>query len=172
MYPNGFNVDPSETRPVQRNSAIRSSFKQTIDVNNPQPIANRLRPLQNPTITTAQDFCPFETSVEPPTDEFTNVIPLVQWSERKLAGYIDHFGERPVGAHQELFEQAWNIYLSNQHNNAFEEFEEDEANATEPEPVIDVQALLHERGNLVRRMMEIDMIVNKARQAEQRNTKA
>ena len=169
MYPNGFNVDSNDARPVQRSSAIRNSFKQTIDVNNPDPVANRLRPLHNPSVTTAQDFCPFETVFESPQDEFTNITPLVQWSERKLAEYIDHFGERPIGAHQELFEQAWNIYLSNQHlsqddNNEMEEDVSD--------PVVDIQSLLAERGVLVRRMMEIDMIVNKARQYETRNAKA
>ncbi len=170
MYPNGFNVDSNDARPVQRSSAIRNSFKQTIDVNNPDPVANRLRPLHNPTVTTAQDFCPFETVFETPQDEFTNITPHVQWSERKLAEYIDHFGERPIGAHQELFEQAWNIHLSNQHLSQDDNNEMEEA-VSDLDPVVDIQSLLAERGVLVRRMMEIDMIVNKVRQEEMQKHK-
>ena len=126
--------------------------------------------MQNPSVTTARDFCPFVT-VEPPVDEFINAAPLVQWSERKLAGYIDHFGERPIGAHQDLFEQAWNIYLSNQHS-TLEESENNREDAAAPETVVDIQSLLVERGTLVRRMMEIDMIVAKARQEDHKNAKA
>jgi len=170
MYPNGFNVDPSEARPIQRSSAIRNSFKQTIDVNNPQPVTNQLRPLHNPGVTSAQDFCPFETAVEPPIDDYRELAPLVQWSERKLADYINYFGERPVGAHQELFEQAWNIYLLTQHQ--LHETTKDMEEEPYTEPEVDIQSLLNERGMLVRRMMEIDMIVTKAREDGKRNTKA
>ncbi len=171
MYPNGFNVDSTEARPVQRSSAIRNSFKQTIDVNNPQPVSNRLRPLQSAAVTTVHDFCPFQSVPESSQDNFTNVIPLVQWSERKLAEYIDYFGDRPVGAHKDLFEQAWNIYLANQHRNVEDTNENIDA-VPDEEPILDIKSLLIERGNLVRRMMEIDMIVTKAKQEEHRNAKA
>ncbi len=165
MYPNGFNVDPDEARPVQRNSAIRSSYRPMIDVNNPQPVTNQLRTTHQTKPTTSKDFCPFDTPVEPQVEDFTDTIPLAQWSERKLAGYVEHFGEQPTGAHRDLFEQAWNIHLSRQHRSLEDNAPEDS------EPEINIQDLLVERGRLVRRMMEIDLIVSRVRAAEERNQK-